>query len=43
MALEIRTITEAEIPAFREAALGVFGAEPEVEAGIDAVAQHRAA
>ncbi len=42
MGLEIRTITDGEIAAFREAALYVFGADPEVEAGINGADQHRA-
>lgn len=42
MGLEIRTISDGEVGAFREAALAVFGADPEVEAGIDGAAQHRA-
>jgi predicted acetyltransferase len=42
MALEIRTITDDEVAAFREAAIAVFGADPEVEAGINGADQHRA-
>ena len=42
MAVEVRTITDDEVPAFREAALGVFGTDPEVEAGISGPDQHRA-
>lgn len=42
MGLEIRTITDGEVAAFREAALAVFGADPEVEAGINGAEQHRA-
>lgn len=42
MALEIRTVTNDEIPAYREAGLAVFGADPEVEAGISGPDQHRA-
>ncbi len=42
MGLEIRTVTDDEIPALREAGLGVFGVDPEVEAGISGPDQHRA-
>jgi predicted acetyltransferase len=37
MALDIRTITDGEIPAYREAGLAVFGADPEAEgtSGVD--------
>jgi predicted acetyltransferase len=42
MGLEFRTVADDEIPAFREAALSVFGADPEAEAGINAADQHRA-
>lgn len=42
MAVAIRTITDDEIPAWREAALTVFGADPEVEVGISGPDQHRA-
>jgi predicted acetyltransferase len=41
MALEIRTITDGEIAAYREAALATFGTDPEVE-GPGGVDQHRA-
>jgi predicted acetyltransferase len=42
MGVDIRTITDGEVSAFREAALAVFGADPEVEAGINGADQHRA-
>jgi len=42
MGVEIRTVTDDEIPTFREAGLAVFGVDPEVEAGINGADQHRA-
>jgi predicted acetyltransferase len=41
MGLEIRAITDDEVPAYREAALATFGADPEVE-GPGAADMHRA-